>query len=248
MKYEPLKNSEVTKAKKRGLFTVTVETDRGYRVQLFSLRKGVPRFLQSSRECVRPRTARRYAILLVRAALAMIMIGCGGVPFTTLDAREIPDADPTSEAATSDAPIQATDSGPSAPPDTGAIVIDSGDPRDGSAPWEASAADTGIAEAGQPMPDAPPDAPCETTPSTWTCGDTSPNDSTIEVSGPGSYCRRFRNAAGGLTAVAQPTPITCLACGEYTCACVLQSATDPCPGGSVQRCDDTQGGPAVVCQ
>jgi hypothetical protein len=66
---QSLERSELARARRRGLFTVTLETTRGYVVRLFALRRGQPTLLRSSRECVRPRTARRYATALVRAAL-----------------------------------------------------------------------------------------------------------------------------------------------------------------------------------
>ena len=60
---------EVRRALKRGLFTITIETPRGYLVRCCTLRMGQPVVLGQSRECVRPRTARRYGEALVRAAL-----------------------------------------------------------------------------------------------------------------------------------------------------------------------------------
>jgi len=62
--------SEVRLARQRGIFTVTSETERGYYVTLLRLKDGQPERLGRSRECVRPRTARRYGEQLVRAALA----------------------------------------------------------------------------------------------------------------------------------------------------------------------------------
>lgn len=62
---------EVRRARRRGLFTVTSETERGYYVTLLVMRKGrEPVRLAQTKECVHPRTARRHAVALVRDALA----------------------------------------------------------------------------------------------------------------------------------------------------------------------------------
>ena len=61
--------AEVRRALRRGLFTITIETPRGYLVRCCTLRMGQPVVLRQSRECVRPSTARRYGEALVRAAL-----------------------------------------------------------------------------------------------------------------------------------------------------------------------------------
>lgn len=63
--------SEVKRALKRGIFTITSETERGYYVTVFGAKggKGIVR-LGQSKECVRPHTARRYGERLVREALA----------------------------------------------------------------------------------------------------------------------------------------------------------------------------------
>jgi hypothetical protein len=66
---EKLSTSEINRAQRRGIFTVTSETERGYYVTAFVLKKGHPVRLGQSKECVRPRTARRYAAKLVREAL-----------------------------------------------------------------------------------------------------------------------------------------------------------------------------------
>ena len=61
---------EIALAHRRGIFTVTTETARGYRVVLFRTKAGMrPVRLAQSRECVRPHTARRYGEALVREAL-----------------------------------------------------------------------------------------------------------------------------------------------------------------------------------
>ncbi len=63
--------AEVKAARKRGIFTITTETERGYYVTVFGKRDGIGiARLDQSKECVRPRTARRYGARLVRAALA----------------------------------------------------------------------------------------------------------------------------------------------------------------------------------
>jgi len=57
-------------ARRRGIFTVTSETERGYFVTCFRFRRGQePVRLSQSKECVRPSTARRYSEKLVRIAL-----------------------------------------------------------------------------------------------------------------------------------------------------------------------------------
>lgn len=72
MAFNELTQSEVRRALRRGVFTVTSETDGGYYVTVFAMRDGgsAPVRLGQSRVCVRPRTARRYATALVRAALS----------------------------------------------------------------------------------------------------------------------------------------------------------------------------------
>ena len=63
--------AEVRAASKRGIFTITRETDRGYVVKCLRLQRvGPPILLSESKECVRPSTARRYGTELVRAQLA----------------------------------------------------------------------------------------------------------------------------------------------------------------------------------
>ena len=64
--------AEVKSAHKRGIFTITTETERGYYVTVFGKRDGIGIIVRlgQSKECVRPRTARRYGMRLVRAALA----------------------------------------------------------------------------------------------------------------------------------------------------------------------------------
>ena len=63
--------AEVKSAHKRGIFTITTETERGYYVTVFGKRNGIGIVrLDQSKECVRPRTARLYGARLVRAALA----------------------------------------------------------------------------------------------------------------------------------------------------------------------------------
>jgi hypothetical protein len=53
-----------------GLFTITVETARGYRVVLLRSQRGRSSLrVAQSRECVRPGTARRYGVMLVRSAI-----------------------------------------------------------------------------------------------------------------------------------------------------------------------------------
>lgn len=66
-----LSTAEVQQALKRGIFTITTETARGYVVTCFrtSSAGAAPTRLSQSKECVRPRTARRYGESLVRAAL-----------------------------------------------------------------------------------------------------------------------------------------------------------------------------------
>jgi hypothetical protein len=61
--------SEITRAKRRHIFTVTSETPYGYYVTVFRLRGDDLRRLVQSKECRRPRTARIYSARLVRAAL-----------------------------------------------------------------------------------------------------------------------------------------------------------------------------------
>lgn len=62
---------EVRLAQKRKIFVVTSETNRGYIVRCFKLPNngGPPILLAKARECVLPRTARRYSTKLVRAVL-----------------------------------------------------------------------------------------------------------------------------------------------------------------------------------
>jgi hypothetical protein len=66
-----LTTAEVRHAIKRGIFTITSETDRGYYVTCFRTGRGgaAPVRLSQSKECVRPSTVRRYGESLVRAAL-----------------------------------------------------------------------------------------------------------------------------------------------------------------------------------
>lgn len=65
-----LTTDEVKRARLRHIFTITAETERGYIVRVFRLPGGAePVCLGQSKECVRPRTARRYATQLVRDAL-----------------------------------------------------------------------------------------------------------------------------------------------------------------------------------
>jgi|HubBroStandDraft_2_1064218.scaffolds.fasta_scaffold244595_4 hypothetical protein len=68
---DDLTDAEVRSARRRHIFTITRETERGFRVSCYRLRRddGAPALLSESRECVRPRTARRYATQLVREAL-----------------------------------------------------------------------------------------------------------------------------------------------------------------------------------
>ena len=61
--------SEISHAIRRGIFTVTSETEHGYYVTAFRNEGRGPVRLEQSKECVRPRTARLYGAQLVRAAL-----------------------------------------------------------------------------------------------------------------------------------------------------------------------------------
>jgi hypothetical protein len=67
-----LTSAEVRRAIKRGIFTITSETERGYYVTCFRTGRGgtAPERISQSTECVRPSTVRRYGENLVRAALA----------------------------------------------------------------------------------------------------------------------------------------------------------------------------------
>lgn len=64
-----LTSAEVRLARQRGVFTITLETERGYMVTVNRLTKDGPVLLARSREYVRPRTARIYGAELVRAVL-----------------------------------------------------------------------------------------------------------------------------------------------------------------------------------
>jgi hypothetical protein len=65
-----LTTKEVVRARALGIFTITADTERGYVVTVFRSKNGAePVRLSQSGECVRPRTARRYATQLVRNAL-----------------------------------------------------------------------------------------------------------------------------------------------------------------------------------
>ena len=121
---------EIRSARRQHIFTITGETDRGYVVRCFRMPKGGPPILLSqARECVRPRTARRRAVELVRAALCrahvslpivllllttFTLLGCGGAPFSALPSTV---TDP-SDAASAVADTRPTDApSPSSLPD-----------------------------------------------------------------------------------------------------------------------------------
>lgn len=82
--------SEVLRAKRRHIFTVTTETTYGYYVTVLRLKNGTMERLAQSKECRKPRTARIYGARLVRAALLALTVGCGS-PFSASDTAP-PDA------------------------------------------------------------------------------------------------------------------------------------------------------------
>ena len=68
---DDLTSAELRLARRRHIFTITLETERGYIVTCNRLPAGGGELviLSQAPECVRPSTARRYGARLVRMAL-----------------------------------------------------------------------------------------------------------------------------------------------------------------------------------
>ena len=166
-------------------------------------------------------------------ALALVLAGCGGAPFTAALDSTAADSAPDAEQPEGSSGGRG-DGGPDAGGDPEGSTAESG--------LEAAAeAETGPEpglEAGpeaSPAPEASSDA-CTAPPQTWTC-------IAVAVSGPGSYCV----VDGGNPSVIT-TPGACTACGQYTCNCVVAQASifNPCGTHSI-TCTEAMGGPSIVC-
>jgi hypothetical protein len=172
---------------------------------------------------------------IITASLLAFSAGCGGAEFTLQSSPPAADSARDGNIVTVIDPTPQPDaqaSLPTALPTATDVASDAGDAGDTGNTSDAGDGGDGACDAGAYV--------------MATCGAMNPNGY-IQFTAPVQYCSMYAPITGGLTSQGITVPPECLC--NYTCDCLIASATDLCQsGGTFKNCQNDKGGLIVDCK